>query len=55
MHQLVTPSTTQWMEMAGPDNQLCTANGVSVWGIRFNLKTQQLQTQIAAPAMGLVH
>jgi hypothetical protein len=53
-NRLVYDHGSQWMEMTGPDNQPCTANGVSVWGIRFNLQTRQLQTQIVAPAMGLM-
>jgi|GEM_PF-2215824 len=53
-HKLVYDHASQWMDMAGSDNQPCSANGVAVRGIRFNVKTQQLQTQIVAPAMGLM-
>jgi len=54
-YKLVYDHRTHWMEMTGPDNQPCTADGVSVWGISYNVKTQQGQTRIVGPAMGLIH
>lgn len=54
-HELTYDHTTHWMDMAGTDDQPCSADGVAVRGIHFNLKTQQLQTQVVAPALWLVH
>lgn len=54
-HKLIYDHATGWMEMAGKDGQPCSANGVAVLGIRFNLKTRQLQTTIVSPGMWLVH
>ncbi|MDH7598127.1 MAG: hypothetical protein QHH07_00630 [Sedimentisphaerales bacterium] len=45
---------TGWMVMEGNDRQACSANGLSVLGIRFNLKTRQLQTTIVSPGMWMV-
>jgi len=54
-NQMTYDHTTHWMDMTGKEDEPCSADGVPVRGIRFNLKTQQLQTQVVAPTLWLVH
>jgi len=53
-HRLTYDQDTGWMEIAGLDGRPCSANGLAVLGIRFNLRTRQLQTTIISPGMWLV-
>lgn len=45
-HWLFYDSQTQWMELRGEGDQLCYFDGVPYDKIRFNLATNQLETEI---------
>jgi hypothetical protein len=51
-HSLIYDHRTQAMDMTGWENQPCTADGVAVWGINYNVKTKQVATRVVGPIIG---
>lgn len=51
-HKVTYNHRTQAMQMTGWENQPCTADGVAVWGIDYNVKTKQVATRVVGPIMG---